>query len=101
MATVAPVLEMVGDFAACLEAGEDEAAVMAIRRSRSTGRPVGSADWLEALEAAAGRPLAAARLGPRPKAEQNRGLWAIKKTIRHRIAPASAAKPDNAVETAR
>ncbi len=64
--TVGPVLEMIGDFAACLEAAEDEAAVTAIRRSRSTGRPVGAADWLEALEAQAGRPLAAGKRGPKP-----------------------------------
>ncbi|MFI4974073.1 MAG: hypothetical protein ACHP84_06005 [Caulobacterales bacterium] len=40
MVSVAPVLELVGDFAAFLEGAEDDAAVMAIRRSRSTGRPV-------------------------------------------------------------
>jgi putative transposase len=71
--TVGPVLDMVGDFVACLEAGEDEAAVRAIRQSRSTGRPVGSADWLRALEAGLGRPLAAARRGPRPRTERDAG----------------------------
>jgi putative transposase len=42
--TTGPVLELVGDFTAFLQAAEDEEAVMAIRRSRSTGRPVGAND---------------------------------------------------------
>lgn len=36
--TVRPLLDRIPDFAALLAADEDEAAVMAIRRSRSTGR---------------------------------------------------------------
>jgi putative transposase len=44
--TVGPVLDMIGDFAAYLGAPEDAAAVNAIRRSRTTGRPVGGAAWL-------------------------------------------------------
>ena len=36
--SVAPLLDRIGDFAAFLDAGDDEAAVMAIRRSRSTSR---------------------------------------------------------------
>ena len=63
--TVGPVLAMIPDFAAALEAAEDEVAVMAIRRSRSTGRPVGSVDWIKALEAEAGRTLAAGKRGPK------------------------------------
>jgi putative transposase len=66
--TLAPLLDRVGDFAAFLEAPEDEAAVCAIRRSRTTGRPVGGEAWIRALEASLGRPLAPARPGPRPKA---------------------------------
>jgi len=42
---VAPVLERVGDFSVFLSQPADEAAVTAIRRSRSTGRPVGAEDW--------------------------------------------------------
>ena len=60
-----PVLEMIPDFAAALEAAEDGAAILAIRRSRSTGRPVGSADWIKALEAESGRALARGKRGPR------------------------------------
>ena len=66
--SVAPLLDRVPDFAGLLAAAEDEAAILAIRRSRTTGRPVGAADWLKALEAATGRPLAAAKRGPKPRA---------------------------------
>ena len=59
--TVAPLLDRIDDFAALLAADEDEAAVTAIRRSRSTGRPVGSADWIRILEADTKRPLAPAK----------------------------------------
>ena len=68
--TVAPVLEMIPDFAACLEAAEDGAAITALRRSRSTGRPVGATDWLKALEAQAGRPLAAGKRGPKARVDE-------------------------------
>ena len=67
--TVAPVLEVVGDFAALLKAGEDEAAIMAIRRSRSTGRPVGARDWIAQLEERTQRALAAAKRGPKSRGD--------------------------------
>ena len=67
LVTVGPVLERVGDFAAYLdEAGEVEL-IEALRRSRSTGRPVGAKDWLAALEARANRPLAARKRGRKVK----------------------------------
>jgi putative transposase len=65
---VAPVLGMVGDFAAYLDEPDDEAAVMAIRHSRTTGRPVGAAAWIAALEARTARTVAPARRGPKPAA---------------------------------
>ena len=65
--TVAPVLERVGDFAAYLAEEEDAEAVAAIRRSRSTGRPVGAKEWLVAMEARTGRQLAPAKRGPKPR----------------------------------
>ncbi|HEY5070491.1 MAG TPA: transposase, partial [Caulobacteraceae bacterium] len=67
--SVAPALDMIGDFAAFLEAAEDTAAVTAIRRSRSTGRPVGAEEWIAALEARTKRALAAAKRGPKPRSE--------------------------------
>ena len=70
--TAAPALEAVGDFAAFLETAEDTAAVTAIRRSRTTGRPVGAKDWVAALEARTDRTLAPVRRGPKPRAENDR-----------------------------
>jgi len=66
--TVGPLLGRIADFAALLDAAEDAAAVMAIRRSRSTGRPVGAQDWIKAQEARTARSLAPARRGPKPAA---------------------------------
>jgi len=68
VAVVAPLLERVGDFSIFLGEEPDEAAVMAIRRSRSTGRPVGAQDWIKALETQLARDLAAAKRGPKPRA---------------------------------
>jgi putative transposase len=65
LVTVAPVLDVVGDFAALLGAAEDEAAVSAIRHSRSTGRPVGARDWIAQIEASTSRELAAGKRGPK------------------------------------
>ena len=67
LVTVAPLLERIGDFADLLEAAEDEAAVTALRRSRSTGRPLGTAEWLARLEAATTRTLAPRKRGPKPR----------------------------------
>ncbi len=67
LVTVAPLLDRIGDFAGLLDAAEDEAAVAALRRSRSTGRPVGSAAWLAELEATTSRTLAAHKPGPKPQ----------------------------------
>ena len=65
--SVAPLLDRIPDFAGLLASEADEPAVMAIRRSRSTGRPVGAADWLGALEASTGRELAAQKRGRKPR----------------------------------
>jgi putative transposase len=64
---VGPLLDRIGDFAGMLEGAEDEAAVMAIRRSRSTSRPVGAEDWIKTLEARLGRGLAPAKRGRKPR----------------------------------
>jgi len=50
----APILARVPDFAGLLKAAEDEAATRALLNSRTTGRPVGAADWIEGLEATGG-----------------------------------------------
>ena len=68
--TVAPLLGMVGDFAAYLDEPEDTQAVTAIRHSRTTGRPVGASEWLHSLEARTRRELAPQKRGPKPLARQ-------------------------------
>lgn len=65
--STAPLLSRIADFAAFLADAEDEAAVRAIRRSRTTGRPAGDEAWVRSLETVLGRPLAAGRRGPKPK----------------------------------
>lgn len=64
-----PVLEHLGDFAAFLEQPEDGEAVAALRRSYSTGRPVGAEAWIAQLEALTSRRLAPRKRGRKPKVE--------------------------------
>jgi len=66
--TVAPVLERTGNFAGFLSEPFDEAqAYGALRRAETIGRPIGEADWLEALEMQTGRVLAPGKRGRKPK----------------------------------
>ncbi len=65
---MAPILDRVGDFATFLDEGADQPAIDALRLARSTGRPVGSADWIAGLEADTRRALAPEKRGPKPKA---------------------------------
>lgn len=68
---VAPLIERYGDFAEFLgDPVADEAAWHSMRMSETTGRPVGSDDWIEALEARSGRTLKAQKRGPKPRAEE-------------------------------
>jgi putative transposase len=62
----APVRERYPDFAAVIEAGEDEALSMALRRAEAIGRPLGDTAFLETLERQTGRILRPARRGPKP-----------------------------------
>lgn len=65
---VGPALERVGDFAAFLAEEVDEAAAFApLRRAESIGRPIGSPDWIAALERRTGRSLAPGKRGPARK----------------------------------
>lgn len=65
---VAPALERVGDFAAFLSQDFDEALTYAaLRKAESTGRLVGSAEWLADMEARTGRALTPGKRGPKPK----------------------------------
>lgn len=70
---VAPALARVGDFAAFLGEEFDEAlSYAALRKAESVGRPVGSADWLAAMEERTGKVLAAKQRGPLQRGPQTR-----------------------------
>ena len=60
---VAPVLDRVGDFRAFIGDDEDAAALKALRQSETTGRPLGGAGWITALEHRSGRTLAPQKRG--------------------------------------
>jgi putative transposase len=66
---IAPVLERFPDFASLLASEADEAAAKALRLAETTGRPLGSADWIARLEAATGRTLRPRKRGPQPRIE--------------------------------
>jgi putative transposase len=79
--TVRPLLDRIPDFAGLLDAEEDAAAIIAIRRSRTTGRPVGAEDWLRALEASTDRRLAPAKRGPKPRPIEEDGQGELFRTV--------------------
>lgn len=66
---VEPVRARITDFAALLESAVDEERTRRLRRGESTGRPIGGAAWLEALERDSGRLLQRRRPGPRAREE--------------------------------
>ena len=69
---VAPALERVGDFAAFLGEEFDEAlSYAALRKAESTGRPIGSAEWLEAMEERTGKRLRPMKRGPKPRLDKS------------------------------
>jgi putative transposase len=65
LVTVGPLLGRMGDVSAFLAVPADEAAVTALRKSYSTGRPVGGADWISGLETMTARRLAPRKRGPK------------------------------------
>jgi len=68
LAKVTPVLERYGDFAPLLGQGtEDEAGFKSLRQSETTGRPLGSEEWMEKLEKMTGRALRPQKRGPKQK----------------------------------
>jgi hypothetical protein len=60
------MLKRVGDFSSFLDSAADDAAIEALRRSYSTGRPLGARDWIVELEASLNRPLTPAARGRKP-----------------------------------
>jgi len=67
LVTVAPVLQQFGEFEAFLGqyTDDDEMAFSALRRSETTGRPVGGETWVESLEILTGRALRPQKRGPK------------------------------------
>ena len=63
----APVRERHPDFAALIEAGEDEDLSMALRRAETIGRPLGDAAFIKTLERQTCRSLWPAKRGPKPQ----------------------------------
>ena len=61
----APVLERAPDFGALLRSGEDVELSNALRRSESTGRPIGSSAFLDHIETTLGRSPKPAKRGPK------------------------------------
>jgi putative transposase len=79
--TVAPILDRAHDFAAFLGEDADQPAIDALRLAKSTGRPVGSADWIARLEADTRRALAPEKRGPKPRAPPIGGEGELFKTL--------------------
>ncbi|MGH7485022.1 MAG: hypothetical protein ACREMY_05355 [bacterium] len=68
LVSVRPALERYGGFAPFLGEQDDDAdAWQALRRSETSGRPLGSAAWLNQLEIRTGRALAPRKRGPKPR----------------------------------
>lgn len=67
---VAPALDRIGDFAAFLGEDFDEAfTYAALRKAETLGRPIGSAEWLEDMEAKTGLILLPQKRGPKPQSK--------------------------------
>jgi putative transposase len=64
---VAPLHALIPDFAEFLDADGDGDALARIESGPTIGRPLGAADWVAALEARLGRPLAPRKRGPKPR----------------------------------
>lgn len=65
---VSPVLDRYGVFDSFLsDPVDDSAALRALRRSETSGRPIGNATWIADLEARTGRLLAPQKRGPKTK----------------------------------
>jgi putative transposase len=62
-----PVHDRFPDFAGALASGEDEALSARLRRAETIGRPLGTSEFIAALEARADRRLSPVKRGPKPK----------------------------------
>jgi putative transposase len=67
VATVAPLLEMAGDWQLFLAGAGNEEQVSAIRKHERTGRPLGTECFVDRLETFLNRPLKRCKPGPKGK----------------------------------
>jgi len=68
---VAPLLEMIGDWAAFLSSALPEEELRDIRHHTRTGRPLGDETFLGRLEGMVGWVLKPQKRGPKPKEKVN------------------------------
>ena len=68
---VAPLLKMIGDWAAFLRSAMPEGELRDIRRHSRTGRPLGDETFLDRLEGMVGRALKPQKRGPKLKQKAN------------------------------
>lgn len=64
---VAPLLDRVPNFAEFIAGPPDQAEETSLERGQAIGRPLGSEEWIAALETRLGRSLAPRKRGPKPK----------------------------------
>ena len=64
---VAPILDLVGDFASLLEGAGDDPDFAAIRSAEVIGRPLGTPQFVADLERRLGRPIARRAPGRKPR----------------------------------
>lgn len=72
LVAVRPLLDRAPHFADLIDAGPDEAAFTALRRSELIGRPLGSPAFLDAVGRQLGRVVTPAKRGRKPKARGSR-----------------------------
>jgi len=66
------MIERYGDFAALLGQGtEDETEFKSLRQSETTGRPLGSEEWIAEVEKMTGTVLKPQKRGPKKRARDN------------------------------
>jgi hypothetical protein len=71
MVTVAPVLDRVERFADFIETDPDDPAFASPRAAETTGRPLGTVDFVAGLERRLGRPIARRAPGRKPAARSD------------------------------
>jgi len=69
LVAVKPVLDRVGDFARLIADRDNDSAFAALRAAEQTGRPLGTAEFIEGPERVLGRRIARRAPGRKPAQE--------------------------------